>query len=259
MVREGEIIYLYNSEHAKYPIAYKKDLVFQCHLGKIVFPDALDWGDVLVSSKGHKFFVLKPSLEDLVLNVKRRTNIMYPKDIGYILLNSTIRDGSVVVEVGTGSGAMTSVLATIVGPNGKVFSFDKNEVHLENARKNLEKYGLIDRVVLQVRDVALDGFGIVGADCGIIDLPEPWTVIPHAKETLKPGSSVAIVVPTVEQVQATFKSLKQWKFARIKCVELLEREIYLREGLTRPKERMVSHTVYTIIAYNTPEKPHNSI
>ncbi len=251
MVKEGEIIYLYNSQKASYPIVYKPKGFFQCHLGKITLPEKLCWGDVLETTKNHKFFVLKPSLEDLVLNVRRKTNIMYPKDIGYIIMNSTIRDGATVIEVGTGSGAMTSVLAIIVGPNGKVFSFDKNEVHLENAKKNIERYGLKDRVVLQVRDVAVEGFGVENADCGIIDLPEPWTIIPHAKKSLKPGSSVAIVVPTVEQVQETFKSLKQHNFTRIKCVEILEREIYIREGITRPKERMVSHTVYLIIAYNT--------
>lgn len=251
MIKEGEIIYLYNSEKAKYPVVYKKNQFFQCHLGKIILPEILNWGDVLKTNKGYEFFVLKPSLEDLILNVKRKTNIMYPKDIGYIIVNSTIRDGSIVIEVGTGSGAMTSVMAILVGPNGKVYSYDKNEVHLENARKNIERYGLQDRVILEVRDVAVDGFGVEGADCCIIDLPEPWTIIPHAKKSLKPGSSVAIVVPTVEQVQETFKSLKKHGFTRIKCVELLEREIYLREGITRPKERMVSHTVYVIIAYNT--------
>ncbi|MFN4244923.1 MAG: tRNA (adenine-N1)-methyltransferase [Brevinematia bacterium] len=251
MIKEGEIIYLYHSERAKYPLVYRPYEFFQCHLGKIVLPEVLNWGDVLETSKKYKFFVLKPSLEDLVLNVKRKTNIMYPKDIGYILMNSTIRDGSTVIEVGTGSGAMTSILAIVVGSNGKVFSFDKNEIHLENARKNVERYGLADRVAFQVRDVSLEGFGVENADCGIIDLPEPWTIIPHAKKALKPGSSISIVVPTVEQVQETFKSLKQNGFTRIKCVEILEREIYLREGITRPKERMVAHTVYTIIAYNT--------
>lgn len=251
MIKEGEIIYLYNSERAKYPFVYKKGVFFQSHLGKIVLPDNLNWGDVLETNKGHKFFVLKPSIEDLILNVKRKTNIMYPKDIGYILMNSTIRDGSTVIEVGTGSGAMTSVLAIVVGPNGKVFSFDKNPEHLENAKKNIERYGFIDRVVLQVKDVAVEGFGIEGADCGIIDLPEPWSIIPHLKKSLKPGGSVAIVIPTVEQIQETFKSLKSHGFTRIKCVEILEREIYLREGITRPKERMVSHTVYIIIAFNT--------
>lgn len=251
MIKEGDIIYLYNSEKAKYPVVFKPKQFFQCHLGKILLPETLNWGDVLETNKGHKFFVLKPSTQDLILNVKRKTNIMYPKDIGYIIVNSTIRDGSNVIEVGTGSGAMTTVLAIFVGPQGKVFSFDKREDHLENARKNLERYGLIDRVKLEVRDVALEGFGIQNADACIIDLPEPWTILPHAKESLKKGASVGIVVPTIEQIQETFKSLKKYEFTRIKCVELLEREIYLRENITRPKERMISHTVYVIVAYNT--------
>lgn len=251
MINDGEIIYLYHSEKAKYPITYHKGQFFQCHLGKIILPDNLEWGDEIETNRGFKFYVLRPSLEDLVLNVKRKTNIMYPKDIGYIILNSTIRDGSKVIEVGTGSGAMTTVLAILVGPSGKVYSFDKNEEHLENARKNIERYGLLDRVVLSLRDVSKDGFGVEGMDGCIIDLPEPWTILPHARKSLKPGSSVAIVVPTVEQVQATFKSLKENGFTRIKSVEILEREIYLREGITRPRERMVSHTVYIIVAYST--------
>ncbi|MGB9621659.1 MAG: tRNA (adenine-N1)-methyltransferase [Brevinematia bacterium] len=251
MVNDGDIIYLYNSERAKYPVVFRPNGFFQCHLGKIVFPESLNWGDVLETNKGYKFFVLKPSIQDLILNVKRKTNIMYPKDIGYIVINSTIRDGSTVIEVGTGSGAMTTVLAILVGPHGKVFSFDKKEDHLEGARKNLERYGLLDRVDLNVRDVAVEGFGVFDADAAIIDLPEPWAIIPHAKESLKKGSSVGIVVPTIEQVQETFKTLKKYEFTRIKCVELLEREIYLRENITRPRERMVSHTVYIIIAYNT--------
>jgi len=251
MVKEGEPIYLFNSEKAKYLVIFKPNAFFQCHLGKIVFPEEIEWGQALETSKGYKFFVLKPSISDLVFHVIRKTNIMYPKDIGYILMNSTLRDESKVIEVGTGSGGMTTVLAILVGPNGKVFSFDKNEDHLNNAKKNLERYGLLDRVVLGVKDIAIDGFGVRDADVCIVDLPEPWTIIPHAKESLKGGGTISIVVPTVEQVQETFKSLKQNDFVRIKSVELLEREIYLREGITRPRERMVAHTVYIIRAYNT--------
>jgi len=251
MIREGEPIYLFNSDKVKYLVIFKPNGFFQCHLGKIVFPEKVEWGQVLETSKGYKFFVLKPSIADLVVNVTRKTNIMYPKDIGYILMNSTLRDGAKVIEVGTGSAGMTTVLAILVGPNGKVFSFDRREEHLNNAKKNLEKYGLLNRVVLEVRDVAIDGFGVDEADLCIIDLPEPWTIIPHAKKSLKGGGTVSIVVPTIEQVQETFKSLKNHNFVRIKAIELLEREIYLREGITRPKERMVAHTVYVIHAYNT--------
>ncbi len=250
MINEGEIIYLYHSEHAKYPIVYKKGGFFQSHLGRIDLPENLEYGDVLTTSKNEKFFVLKPSIADLVLNVKRKTNIMYPKDIGYILLNSTIRDGSNVIEVGTGSGAMTTVLALVVGQNGKVYTFDKREDHTENAKLNLQKYGLLERVIFNIRDVAKEGFGLSSMDACIIDLPEPWTILPHARVSLKRGSSVSIVVPTIEQIKETFKSLKENGFTRIKCVEIFEREIYLREGITRPKERMISHTVYIISAYN---------
>jgi tRNA (adenine57-N1/adenine58-N1)-methyltransferase len=253
-VREGEWILLYSSERAQYLTRYQPGKKFSTHLGELELAEGLKFGENLKTHTGKDFFVLKPTTSLLSMRVKRTTTIIYPKDAGLILLETGIGAGSRVIEVGTGSGAMTIILAKAVGMEGKVYSFERRPEFLENARENVEKYGLSDRVVFHLKDPAESGYGVNGVDAAIIDVPEPWSLVEPTWEALRGGGSWASLSPTIDQVVRTFEALSE-RFVKIRCVEILEREILVRPGKTRPRERMVSHTGYLLFAQKVQRTP----
>ncbi len=250
MIKDGDFIFLYGGKRAQFLIKYSKDKpYFECHLGKVEFPEGFDYGDVLYTNKNKPLYVLRPTTSDLVFRVKRLTTIMYPKDMGYVVLNLGIKSGDRVIEVGSGSGAMTIVLASLVGESGIVYSFERRKEFLENASHNVKRAGLSSRVKFMLRDVEKEGFGVFDADSAVIDVPEPWTLVGHVKKALKGGAPVFFLSPNIEQVQKTYKALNEHGFVRMKTVEILEREIRVSEGKTRPLERMISHTGYLTFAH----------
>ena len=121
------------------------------------------WGSVVSSHLGSDFRLLKPSLRDILLNLPRQSQIIFPKDLGYILLRLSIGQGSRVLEAGSGSGALTTALAWYVGDQGHVYSYDRREDMVNLARKNLTRFGLADRVTLRLQDLA-EGSGETNLD-----------------------------------------------------------------------------------------------
>ncbi len=246
--RVGEVVLLYAEEDgAQFFLEYRPGAKKSTHLGDVVLPTGARFGMPLVTNTGARFYLLPPSTADLAMRVRRKTNIIYPKDAGLILLETGIQAGSRVVEVGTGSGALTIVLARAVGPEGRVFTFERRQDLLENARKNVARAGLLDRVQFHLLDPARKGFGITGADAAIIDVPEPWTLVEPAWRALKGGGAWASLSPTINQVDLTVRFLRG-RFTRIRTVEVLLREMLVRQGRIRPRERMVSHTGYLTFA-----------
>jgi len=171
---------------------------------------------------------------------------MYPKDIGLVLLRLGISSGKIVVEAGTGSGAMTLAMANAVKPDGRVYSYEIRSVFLESARKSLKRAGLAEYVTLKQLD-AKAGFEEREVDAILIDLGEPWAVVPHAWDALKGGAPVGSFSPTMNQVERTVASLRG-RFANIQSYECLLREIRAEEGRTRPATIMVGHTGYLTFA-----------
>ncbi|HOP31789.1 MAG TPA: tRNA (adenine-N1)-methyltransferase [Candidatus Hydrothermia bacterium] len=248
MVNEGELVLLYGGRRARYLLQYKPGLNFSSHLGEITLPEHLEYGTVVESHKGYKFVVLRPSLSDMILHIKRQTTVMYPKDIGYLILETGLKEGSIVAEVGSGSGGLTTALASIVGERGKVHSFERREEFQKLAMENVKKYGLLSRVNFYLKDVSIEGFGLENLETIFVDVPEPWTVVKWAREALAGGGFWASLSPNIEQVQKTVSELKAENFVMIKTVEILEREIMVRDVGTRPKETMISHTGYLTVA-----------
>jgi len=245
-MKTGEKILLYGGK--EFLVEFEPGKELHTHLGKIILPPDLDFGDVIKSSTGKDFVVLRPSTSDLMKDVQRKTTIIYPKDAGIMVLEAGIRPGSVVAEAGTGSGSLTLVLSLFVGEKGKVYSFEKRKEFLELAEKNLkispwENYHLIER------DVYKDGFGEIEVDALFIDLPEPWEVVKHAHRVLKKGSPWISLSPNMEQVKQTVLTLRSENFLRIKTFEIMKREMVVRSYGVRPKEIMRSHTGYITIAW----------
>ena len=203
-------------------------------------------GSTVFTHTGHVFVVFRPTVGDRMFKVKRRTQIVYPKDAGWIVLALDLRPGARVLEMGTGSGAFTILLAQLVGPAGRVYTFDRREEFLENARANIARAGYADRVEAGVL-TAGEPFPVRDVDAAFLDLPSPWEAIPAAAEALAPGRPLALIVPTAEQLKESVRALHGAGFARIEVVELIERPILVRqkEGV-RPSERMTAFTGYLV-------------
>ncbi|MBN2380711.1 tRNA (adenine-N1)-methyltransferase [candidate division WOR-3 bacterium] len=223
---------------------------FCCKKGNIPWTDIhnLEYGDEVATHLGVRFFILRPSLADLMIGVRRLTTIAYPKDLGYILLRASIVPGVKVAEVGSGSGALTFVLTRYVQPQGHVYSFERRPEFLELAQKNLAKLNACEAVTFQLRDVAEHGYGIRDIDVCIVDVPEPWTIVPHAAQCLAKGGRWVSISPTTEQLQKTREALDTHGFTRFEAEEIFLREMLIRPQGSRPSERMVSHTVYVVFA-----------
>lgn len=250
MLNIGDLIFLYHSERAKYLITVQEKGSFSTHKGNIPFAELLekDFGDMVKTHMGFPFYILKPTLADLAMKVHRTTTIIYPKDAGLMMLKSFVYPGARVIETGTGSGALTTILATYVQPNGKVYSYEARAEFSDNAKANVKKLGLLDYVEFYVRDVEKEGFDQQEVDAVFIDLPEPWIAVKHAYDALKGGHSLVSLSPNTEQIRKTKAVMELEGFVRIQALEILERELLVRITGTRPTERMISHTAYLIFA-----------
>ncbi len=221
---------------------------FGTNLGQVVFPEELYYGQTVASSLGRPFQVLLPSLAERQMKVRRRTTIIYPKDAGYMLLQTGVREGSRVLECGGGSGAFTFLLACAVGTKGEVHSFERRSEHLEQAQSNLRRLGEFPQIVWHLSDTEREGFGVEGMEAAFIDVPEPWTLVQPARAALLPGAFWVSLSPTVNQVERTVLALEAAGFTAMRTVEILERELLVREGKTRPKEMGITHTAYITTA-----------
>jgi tRNA (adenine57-N1/adenine58-N1)-methyltransferase len=186
-------------------------------------------------------------LADVLLDLKRSTQILYPKDMGYILIHLGIGPGQRVIEAGTGSGAMTTALAYSVGNEGKIISYDQNADFQKLARKNLRKLGLEDRVEFKLRDIA-EGLDETDADAFFLDVAAPHDYITQVKQAVKPGGFFGCLVPTTNQVSLLITALRQNQFAFIEVVEVLLRYYKPEPQRLRPADRMVAHTGFLVFA-----------
>lgn len=248
-VAPGETLLLYHDERATYLVPFKPGGRFECHLGIVVFPENLVWGALLTFSKGARAAVLRPSHSDVQLLLKRRTTVVYPKEAGKAIMELGVRAGGRYGECGSGSGAMTMLLASLVGPEGKVYSRERHPEHLAQARKNIERLGLSERVDFAQCDPAREGFGVTGLDGLFIDVPEPWLLVAAGAEALGEGGIWVSLSPTIDQAVRTERELCDYGFVRRRLSETLERSWKLFPGRVRPEDRMVGHTAFLLVAH----------
>ena len=208
---------------------------------------AAAWGSHIPTRKGRPMLLLRPSTDDIIRGIKRATQIVYPKDAGYILMKLGIAAGSRVVEAGTGSGALTVVFALAVAPNGHVFSYEVRPEMRNLARNNLADLGLSEVVTLNLGDVG-DGFDEKNADALFFDLPCPWEYLEQARTALAGGAFFGCILPTVNQVSDVLGALERSRFGMVEVEELLLRGYKATPARLRPMDRMVAHTGYLVFA-----------
>jgi tRNA (adenine57-N1/adenine58-N1)-methyltransferase len=207
----------------------------------------------LVGNRRH--LVLRPSVLDNIETLRRRPQIILPKDSAHILMNCDISSGSRVVEAGSGTGALAVALANAVQPGGRVFSYDIRPEHLKVAQDNIASVGLEEACEFSVGDVCSSG-GIrqKDVDAAVFDIPEPWRALDNAWEALKSCGHIACYSPTVNQVELTMRALHERMFIEIRTVETLQREMQVVEKGIRPSFEMLGHSGYLTFARKVLEK-----
>jgi len=204
---------------------------------------------------GRPYVALAPSLHDVIMSIQRISQIVYPKEIGYIFLKLNIGPGSRVVECGTGSGALTIALAHAVRPDGRVYSYEKRDDMLRVAAKNLANAGLEHMVELKERDVADGGFDERDVDALFLDVRTPWLYLDHARDALAQGGFFGAIVPTTNQVSALVEFLDERGFHDVEVCELLLRSYKPVPQRLRPTDRMVAHTGFLTFARRLADSP----
>ncbi|MEN2985438.1 MAG: tRNA (adenine-N1)-methyltransferase [Thermodesulfovibrionaceae bacterium] len=254
LFKEGQLALLIDSKNRKYLVTLKKDATFSFHKGVVQFNEIINKpeGIRVNSTKGESLLVLKPTLEDYVLKMKRGAQIIYPKDISRIITLLDIFPGAKVFEVGTGSGALTLYLLRAVGKEGSVVSYEKRKDFYEIAKSNIEKFMAeqpLDNLILKNKDIE-EGIEEKDFDRAVIDVTEPWLYLNIILNILKPGGILGCYLTTTLQLYSLMESIEKDfkdKLYTIGIFELLERR-WEKEGLSlRPALRMIAHTGFITV------------
>jgi len=248
-IREGDDVLLYLDEKRTYLVRVEADRKFHTHKGFVQLGGllGLPYGSPLKSSLGVIFHALRPLVRDRILKTDRRTQVMYPKDIGFLIHRTGIGAGSRVGEAGTGSGALTCALAEAVKPSGKVYSYDVRSDFQRVAAANIDRAGLMPYVELKEGDV-MSGIEEEELDAVFLDLATPWLAVPVAYKALTGGGVYASFSPTIEQVIKTVSAIRAHAFVEVATVELILRRINVAENRTRPETLMIGHSGYITTA-----------
>jgi tRNA (adenine57-N1/adenine58-N1)-methyltransferase len=192
---------------------------------------------------------MRPTLFDLLRGVKRLTQILYPKDIGYLCLRLGVGNGTRIIEAGSGSGSLTLALSWLSGERGHVYTYEARQEFYDLCGRNLAWAGVGNNVTRHLRDVG-EGFLQTDADALFLDLRTPWEYLEQVTAAVRPGAPLAFLLPTVEQVSRLLAAMEDGPFDDIEVEEILIRGWKPVAGRLRPQDRMVAHTGFLIFARN---------
>ena len=252
--QEGDHALNIDRRGRRYLLTLKAAKSDQNHLGTFNHDDIIGKpeGVRLRTSKGHILIVVKPGMADFIRIMPRIATVIYPKDIGAIVTYGDIFPGARVLEAGTGSGALTIALARAVGEHGELFTYDLREDMTRRAQENLS--AMVPehpQVTFKNGDVS-EGFSETDLDRIVLDLPEPWHIVPHAVDALVPGGIMLSFLPTVLQLHELVMALEDANtFGLIETTEIMMRTWTVRGRSVRPDHRMIGHTGFIITARKT--------
>jgi tRNA (adenine57-N1/adenine58-N1)-methyltransferase catalytic subunit len=254
-LRAGERIVLLDGRGRRFLLRLEAGATFHFHGGALPHDLVIgsEEGTTVHTTTGASLVCFRPRLADFVLKMARGAQVIYPKDLGAILVYADVFPGARVLEAGTGSGALTLALCRAVGPEGRVVSYEVRQEFHDVARQNAEDFfgkvpAWLDLRLGDVRDAASPGemFHRV-----LLDLPEPWTVLPAIGGMLFPGGVACTYLPTTGQVQQAVEALQGNGFAEVETFEILMRTWHVEPRSVRPDHRMVAHTGFVTVARKT--------
>ncbi|MFP3913474.1 MAG: tRNA (adenine-N1)-methyltransferase [Actinomycetota bacterium] len=248
----GDPCLLVDGKGREYLLKLDPERQFQYHRGVLDHSNiiGLEDGSWVEASSGGRLLALRPRLSDFILRMRRGAQVVYPKDIGPILVYADVGPGMTVLEAGTGSGALTMALARAVGEKGRVVSVERRPDHADRGRKNIERYfgGIPPQVELRTGAVEEMVAGLA-PDRIILDLPEPWHAVAAAADHQPTGGILCGYLPTVPQVQSLVGALREsGVFARIEVREMMMRDWRVSGRSVRPDHTMVGHTGFLTFA-----------
>ena len=240
----GDRVLLEDSKRRRHLITLTEDGEFHSHTGVLPHAQIVGQpeGTALRTTRGARLTALRPTLSEYILKMPRGAQVIYPKDLGPILMLADIFPGAHVLESGVGSGALTMTLLRAVGPTGKVTGYELRQDFADRARRNVE--GFLGRDVpldIEVRDI-YEGIDATDLDRIVLDLPEPWQVVEHAARALRPGGILVSYLPTIGQVGLLREAIADSPFGMPESLEVLHRTWHVEGQSIRPDHRMVAHT-----------------
>lgn len=250
-IKNNAYVLFYYNHTKKWLVQISKKDQLHTHIGVIKHADAIgkEYGSRLITNKDKYVYLLRPTTYDFVMKIQHGTQIVYPKDLGYIASRTGIQSGHKILEIGTGSGSLTSFVASIVKPRGHVHTFDVDSNFIAIAAKNIKKAGMSKYVSMNNLDLKkTKRMPLSDIDVAIIDLGDPWTVIPQVRKMLKGSGAVVAICPTMNQLEKLVSELVQNEFTDIECSEQILRTIDAREGKTRHSFQGIGHTTYLCFA-----------
>jgi tRNA (adenine57-N1/adenine58-N1)-methyltransferase len=240
----GDHVLLIDNKQRRHLVALASGGEFHTHAGVLRHDDLIGQSDgtTVRTTKGARLVGLRPTLAEYVLEMPRGAQVIYPKDLGPMLMQADIFPGARVLESGVGSGALTMALLRAVGPTGEVVGYELRDDFADRAQRNVAAM-LGDDVPLrvEVRDV-YEGIDVGELDRVMLDLPEPWRVVEHAAAALLPGGILLAYLPTILQVARLHESLAESPFGLAQTIEVLQRSWHVDGQSVRPDHRMVAHT-----------------
>lgn len=249
-IREGDYIIIMDREGNKWLTRVSRGREFHTHLGKIDLEKliGLKYGSIIETRKGKKLYILKPTIQDFILKGYRPTQIVYPKDIGYLLTRLDIRPGSNILEVGMGSGAITSTLIQILSGKGEIDSYERRMDIADIAIKNISRLNHREILNIHLIDIGEARLPKEYYDTAIIDIDSPWIHINKIYYALKPSGGVAFILPTYNQLDKLLPSIKG-RFIDVEAIEIGYRRIQAKEGRIRPEFTMIGFTAILLTGY----------
>ncbi len=237
----GERVLLVDNKERRYLTRVVSGQSFHTHKGIVAHDDIIgaSEGAQILSSSGSRFLVMRPTLADVVLKMPRGAQVVYPKDLGAILLAADIGPGLRVLEAGVGSGALSMAM---LRAGAHVTGYEIRHDFAEVAHANVTEW-IGDNALLRLIEKDIyEGIDEQDLDRVVLDLPEPWRVVPHAEKALRPGGVFLAYLPTINQVSTLRAVMSRSAFVMAETFELLRRTWHVEERSVRPDHRMVAHT-----------------
>lgn len=239
----GERVLLFDSKGRRYLVTLAEGGEFHTHSGPVSHAELIgaSEGVTVRSTRGARYVAVRPTLAEVVLKMPRGAQVIYPKDLGPILIMADIFPGARVFESGLGSGALSM---TLLRAGAEITGYELREDFAARARANVAGFlgsGALDRYHVSIRD-AYDGIDERDFDRMVLDLPEPWRVVKAAEDALRPGGILVSYLPTIGQVSTLRDALARSAFGMAETIEVLNRGWHIEGQSVRPDHRMVAHT-----------------
>jgi len=257
ILQAGERVMLIDAKDRQYLITLKPDAAFHTHAGIIQHNDVIGAveGSLIKGNTERSFLVIRPTLSEVILKMPRGAQVIYPKDLGTILMQADIGPGMRVLEAGVGSGALSM---TLLRAGALITGYEIREDFAEHAKKTVHEYlGTDVHYDIQIRDVT-QGIDEVNLDRIILDMPEPSLVVEHAEKALRPGGIFLAYLPTINQTQLLRETLRKYQFGLEETVEIFRRTWHIDGRSVRPDHRMVGHTGFLTSARRLVGRPEKS-